>query len=74
MTKTMSVRIDEDSFSQPRAAVVLIGNRVNDGIPGVFAPTGSTSWLFDHFGLNVAGICEAALELLQRRGGKSVPC
>ncbi len=44
------------------------------GIPGVFAPTGSTSWRFDHFGLSVAGISEAALELLQRRGGKSVPC
>ena len=26
------------------------------GFPGVFAPTGSPEWLFDHFGLNAAGI------------------
>lgn len=37
------------------------------GIPGVFAPTGSTSWLFQHFGLTPEGIRDAALELLQER-------
>jgi transketolase len=32
------------------------------GVPG-FAPTGETGFLFDHFGLNRAGIAAAALEL-----------
>lgn len=36
------------------------------GIPGVFAPTGSASWLLEHFGLTAQGICQAALELTQR--------
>ncbi len=35
------------------------------GFPGVFAPTGSAEWLLDHFGLNAAGICQAALELMK---------
>lgn len=34
------------------------------GIPGVFAPTGSASWLLEHFGLTAEGICRAALELI----------
>lgn len=34
------------------------------GIPGVFAPTGSASWLLEHFGLTAEGICQAALELV----------
>lgn len=34
------------------------------GIPGVFAPTGSASWLLEHFGLTAEGICRAALELV----------
>jgi transketolase len=34
------------------------------GVPDVFAPTGPTPWLLEHFGLSAAGICEAALELL----------
>ncbi|MCU0503365.1 MAG: transketolase [Anaerolineae bacterium] len=34
------------------------------GFPGVFAPTGSAAWLFEHFGLTPAGIRDAALELL----------
>jgi transketolase len=33
------------------------------GVPGVFAPTGSTEFLFEHFGLTPQGICDAALEL-----------
>jgi transketolase len=33
------------------------------GVPGVFAPTGSTEWLFEHFGMTPQGICAAALEL-----------
>lgn len=37
------------------------------GFPGVFAPTGSAEWLFDHFGLTPAGICRAALELVEAR-------
>jgi transketolase len=35
------------------------------GVPGVFAPTGSEQFLLDHFGLNAAGIQQAALELLR---------
>ena len=34
------------------------------GFPGVFAPTGSAAWLFEHFGLTPAGIRDAALEVL----------
>jgi transketolase len=33
------------------------------GVPG-FAPTGTTQFLLDHFGLNAAGIVEAALKLI----------
>jgi transketolase len=34
------------------------------GVPGVFAPTGSASWLLQHFGLTAQGIFDAALELI----------
>jgi transketolase len=37
------------------------------GVPGVFAPTGSTEELFRRFGLTVGGIAGAALELTERR-------
>jgi transketolase len=37
------------------------------GVPGVFAPTGSATWLLDHFGLTAQGICNAALELVRKR-------
>jgi transketolase len=37
------------------------------GVPGVFAPTGSAPWLFEHFGLTAEGIRDAALDLLHRR-------
>jgi len=37
------------------------------GVPGVFAPTGSPEWLFEYFGLTPAGICRAALELIEAR-------
>jgi transketolase len=37
------------------------------GIPGVFAPTGSATWLFEHFGLTPEGICNAAMELAAAR-------
>jgi transketolase len=37
------------------------------GIPDVFAPTGSATWLLDHFGLNAAGIQKAALEVLEMK-------
>ena len=38
------------------------------GVPGVFAPTGSASWLLEHFGLTAQGIFDAALELVRRDG------
>lgn len=34
------------------------------GVPGVFAPTGSPQFLFQHFGLTPQGIRDAALELV----------
>jgi transketolase len=37
------------------------------GVPGVFAPTGSTQELFERFGLTAAGIAAAALSLLVER-------
>ena len=39
------------------------------GIPGVYAPTGSASFILEHFGLTPAGIRDAALELLETRVG-----
>ncbi|HZT98298.1 MAG TPA: transketolase family protein [Ktedonobacteraceae bacterium] len=35
------------------------------GVPGVFAPTGSASWLLQHFHLTAQGIYDAALELAE---------
>ena len=35
------------------------------GFPGVFAPTGSASFILEHFGLTPGGIRDAALELLE---------
>jgi transketolase len=35
------------------------------GIPGVFAPTGSPAFLFEHFGLTARGIADAAAELVE---------
>ena len=37
------------------------------GVPGVFAPTGSASFLFDHFGMSVDGVSGAVRELLDSR-------
>lgn len=37
------------------------------GVPGVFAPTGSATWLLDHFELTAQGICAAALELVEAK-------
>jgi transketolase len=34
------------------------------GVPGVFAPTGSASFLLKHFGLDAAGIRDAARVLV----------
>ena len=34
------------------------------GVPGVFAPTGSTAFLLEHFGLSAEGIVKAIRELL----------
>ena len=34
------------------------------GVPGVFAPTGSASWLLNYFNLTAQGIHDAALELI----------
>jgi transketolase len=38
------------------------------GVPGVFAPTGSPEFLFEHFGLTPQGIYAAALDLVRSRG------
>ena len=35
------------------------------GVPGVFAPTGSASWLLQYFRLTAQGIFDAALELIE---------
>ncbi|NWG12615.1 MAG: transketolase family protein [Acidobacteria bacterium] len=43
------------------------------GIPGVFAPTGSVEFLFDHFGLTVEGIRAAALAMLKDGAAKNNP-
>ncbi|HUX28543.1 MAG TPA: transketolase family protein [Terracidiphilus sp.] len=40
------------------------------GVPGVFAPTGSAEFLFEHFGLTAAGIEKAAMELLGKETAK----
>jgi len=34
------------------------------GVPGVFAPTGSSDFLLEHFGLTPSGIAQAALQLM----------
>ena len=39
------------------------------GFPGVFAPTGSASFILEHFGLTPGGIRDAALELVDARVG-----
>jgi transketolase len=38
------------------------------GVPGVFAPTGSPEFLFEHFHLTPQGIRDAALELVESGG------
>jgi transketolase len=35
------------------------------GIPGEFAPTGSAEFLFEHFGLTLGGIRDAAVQLME---------
>jgi transketolase len=40
------------------------------GVPGVFAPTGSPEFLFEHFGLTPQGIRDAALELVESGGSQ----
>jgi transketolase len=37
------------------------------GIPGAFAPTGGTEWLFEYFGLTPQAICAAALDVLETK-------
>jgi transketolase len=37
------------------------------GVPGQFAPTGSTEWLFEHFGLTPQAIAAAAMSLLESK-------
>lgn len=36
------------------------------GVPDTFAPTGSVSWLLDHFGISASGISSAVRDLLAR--------
>ena len=38
------------------------------GFPGEFAPTGSPSFLFEHFGLTPDAIAQSALHLLRECG------
>ncbi len=38
------------------------------GVPGVFAPTGSASWLLQYFGLTAQGIFDAAVDLIGVEG------
>ncbi len=40
------------------------------GVPDTFAPTGSASFLFEHFGLTSAGIHAAAIEVIRRKSRK----
>ena len=40
------------------------------GVPGVFAPTGSAEYLFEHFGLTPQGIYDAALDIVRSRGAQ----
>ena len=40
------------------------------GVPGVFAPTGSTAWLFEHFGLTAESIRDAALDVVAQKRGQ----
>jgi len=42
------------------------------GVPGVFAPTGETEWLLEHFGLTAQGIADAAREVLGAGVGAGV--
>jgi transketolase len=35
------------------------------GVPGVFAPTGSSGFLLEHFGLTPQGISDAARSLVR---------
>ena len=37
------------------------------GVPGVFAPTGSATWLLDYFGLTPQGICNAAHQIVSEK-------
>lgn len=37
------------------------------GVPGVFAPTGSTEFLLEHFGLTADGIRSAVVDLVEAR-------
>jgi transketolase len=37
------------------------------GVKDAFAPTGNAEFLLEHFGLTAQGICDAALELLEKR-------
>jgi len=38
------------------------------GFPGVFAPTGSSGFILEHFGLDATGIASAAREIVERCG------
>ncbi len=37
------------------------------GVPDTFAPTGSVTWLMDHFGITATGIASAAGDLIRQR-------
>jgi transketolase len=62
---TVEEAVTDGGLGAAVAAVVVREQPVRMRMLGVvgFAPTGSASFLFDHFGLNRAGIVAAALEL-----------
>jgi transketolase len=43
------------------------------GFPGVFMPTGSPAWLFEHFGLTPSSVCNAGIELIEERASHVAP-
>jgi transketolase len=58
------------------AEVVVTTNPVRMrilGFPGVFAPTGSADFLFEHFGLTPEGIRDAALKLVEEKRSWHAP-
>jgi transketolase len=43
------------------------------GLPDTYAPTGTTAWILDHYGISPDGITQAATELLSRGARQASP-